>query len=200
MGRLDSRDATTVPPKSWARDDRILAAALCVALVFDYLAFGVHTYADADSGYDGNGILIGHDFIVFWTASALALDGNIADIFNAAAFDGWQRVMVGPPILPSVRQLRPRQRLSLLYPPTGPFPSCRSPRCPTSGPTRCGAWRLSLFCAGGFGSQWRSMSALALLTAPAVFACILAGQNGMLTTAWSPVYGFSTVARSSPAC
>jgi hypothetical protein len=184
MGRLGSRDAITTSARSWARDDRILAAALCVALVFYYLAFGVHTYADAEGGYDGNGILIGHDFIVFWTASALILDGNIADIYNAAEFDIWQQTLVGPPILPGSPNYVAGSAYPWLYPPTGLFPVLPLAAVPYYW--AYALWSLATFALlvwAAFGSQWRNVSSLALLTAPAVFACILAGQNGMLTAA-----------------
>jgi len=99
-----------------------MAIAVCAALLALYIAFCVRTYGGARNGYDSAGILIGHDFIAFWTASALVHAGHLADIFNADAFNGWQLSLVGAVELPKADGTVSKLSYPWLYPPPGLFP------------------------------------------------------------------------------
>jgi hypothetical protein len=161
-----------------------MAIALCGALLVCYIAFCVRTYGAAKGGYDSAGILIGHDFIAFWTAAALVHAGHIADIFSADTFNAWQLSLVGPVQMAKAGATVAPLSYPWLYPPPGLFPVL--PFGFMDYFWAYGAWcvaGLALFLWAALGSRWRSPEGIALTLAPPTFACMLAGQNGLITGA-----------------
>ena len=77
------------------RAERRFLIALFLVLAAIYCVFAFNTYADARGLHDGLGVLIGRDFVVYWTASVLTLKGQVASLFDLGQFTGLQRELVG---------------------------------------------------------------------------------------------------------
>ena len=79
-----------MPDPRHARADRNFVLAFFLALVCFYGVFATTKYAGAEGLRDNDGILFGRDFVVFWTASVLLLDGQIAQVFDLPSFHAAQ--------------------------------------------------------------------------------------------------------------
>ena len=77
----------------WLDAERALAYARI--LFFFSFAGALIWIALAQGGIDRAGKPLGTDFVSFWTASELALQGHAADVYNIAAHWGAQRALFG---------------------------------------------------------------------------------------------------------
>jgi hypothetical protein len=156
------------------RTERCFLAALFLALVAIYCAFAYDTYADARGLHDGLGVLIGRDFVVFWTASVLTLKGQLANLFDLGQFTSLQRDLMGVDV-DGYPWLYPPQALLYVLP-LGLLPYL---------------WSYALWCVATFvlylaavqGRCWTTVQTCALLLAPASVVCLFMGQNGLLSAA-----------------
>ncbi len=163
-----------MPEPGRGRADGLLVALLFLALVGFYGVFAYSNYAGAEGLRDNDGILIGRDFVVFWSASVLALDGQIAQIFDLPSFHDTQEGLLGEtvPLYP------------WLYPPHGLFTILPLGLLPYLWSYL--AWSVStlaLYLVAVLGRAWISLRGLALVLAPATFVNLLMGQNGFLSAA-----------------
>ncbi len=158
----------------WGQSDRTAVMALVLVLIGFYGVFAAMNYAGIDGLRDNDGILIGRDFVVFWSASALVLDGQIAQIFDLPSFHAAQEGLLGEtvPLYP------------WLYPPHGLFTIVPLGLLPYLWSYL--AWStstLALYLFAALGRGWSSLRGLALVLAPATFVNLLMGQNGFLSAA-----------------
>lgn len=163
-----------MPEPDSGRADGRFVALLFLALVGFYGVFAYSNYAGAEGLRDNDGILIGRDFVVFWAASVLALDGQIAQIFDLPSFHAVQERLLGEtvPLYP------------WLYPPHGLFTILPLGLLPYLWSYL--AWSVStlaLYLFAALGRSWANLRGLALVLAPATFVNLLMGQNGFLTAA-----------------
>jgi hypothetical protein len=123
---------------------------------------------------DHSGHLIGRDFVVFWTASVLTLDGQAAQAYDLVRFGAAQEELTGVAL--------PFQ--PWLYPPHALFHSLPLGLLPYLWSYAVwSALTLGLYVAATLGRRWTSSQALILVLAPATFVNFLVGQNGFLTAA-----------------
>jgi hypothetical protein len=165
------RSLRTAP---WGRSDRIAVLALFLVLIGFYGVFATTNYAGIDGLRDNDGILIGRDFLVFWTASVLALDGQITQIFDLPTFHAVQERLLGEtvPLYP------------WLYPPHGLFTILPLGLLPYLWSYFVwSASTLALYLFAALGRSWSNLRSLALVLAPATFVNLLMGQNGFLSAA-----------------
>jgi hypothetical protein len=163
-----------MPEPGSSRVDRNFVVLLFLALVCFYGVFAYTNYAGAAGLYDNEDILIGRDFVVFWTASVLALDSQIPQIFDFASFHAAQERLIGGavPLYP------------WLYPPHGLFTVLALGLLPY-------LWSylfwtlatLALYLFACLGRSWSNLRTVALILAPATFINALMGQNGFLSAA-----------------
>ncbi len=158
----------------WGQSDRYAVLALFLVLIGFYGVFATMNYAGIDGLRDNDGILIGRDFVVFWSASVLALDGQIGQIFDLPAFHAAQERLMGEtvPLYP------------WLYPPHGLFTILPLGLLPYLWSYL--VWSVStlaLYLLAALGRSWRNLRSLALILAPATFVNFLMGQNGFLSAA-----------------
>ena len=163
-----------MPEPDPGRADGRVVALLFLALVGFYGVFAYSNYAGAEGLRDNDGILIGRDFVVFWSASVLALGGQIAQIFDLPSFHAVQERLLGEtvPLYP------------WLYPPHGLFTILPLGLLPYLWSYL--AWSVStlaLYVFAVLGRAWISLRGLALVLAPATFVNLLMGQNGFLSAA-----------------
>jgi hypothetical protein len=163
-----------MPDPRQVRADRNFILAFFLALVCFYGVFAYTKYAGAEGLRDNDGILFGRDFVVFWTASVLTLDGQISQIFDLASFHAVQERLIGGkvPLYP------------WLYPPHGLFTILPLGLLPYLWSYLVwSASTLALYIFAAVGRPWTDLRALALLLAPATFVNLLMGQNGFLSAA-----------------
>jgi hypothetical protein len=159
---------------SWGRSDRHAASAVFLVLIVFYGVFAYTQYAGASGLRDNDGLLIGRDFVVFWSASVLLLDGQMSQIFDLASFHAVQERLIGSevPLYP------------WLYPPHGLFPILPLGLLPYLWSYLFwSASTLVLYLWAAVGRPWKDPRTLALVLAPATFVNFLMGQNGFLTAA-----------------
>lgn len=150
---------------------RVAFFALLAAL---YVAFYVSFYWDAEGIMDVNNHALGRDFVNYWTASKLLLEGRVAEVFDVGLFQAEQDRLMGGGYPPHLWSYPPNALF--IVAPLGQFPYLWA----------YAFWSVATFvpylwavCAG----RWRRDTALALLLAPATFVNLFAGQNGFLTAA-----------------
>ena len=163
-----------MPEPRYDRADRSFVLAFFLALVCFYGIFATTNYVGAAGLRDNDGILIGRDFVVFWTASVLLLDGQISQIFDLASFHAVQERLLGEtvPLYP------------WLYPPHGLFTILPLGLLPYLWSYLLwSASTLALYLFAAVGRPWTDLRSLALVLAPATFVNLLMGQNGLLSAA-----------------
>lgn len=188
-----TQDPAATPPAagSGLRPELPFLVVLFLALAAIYIAFAVNTYAGAEGLHDALGVVIGRDFSVFWTASVLALQGDIAAIFDLGRFSAWQESLIGPVVLDSTAlggaaqdSAGDKHLYPWLYPPHALFAILPLGLLPY-------LWAYALWCLGTLGlylaavlgRSWADPRAWALALAPATLVCLFMGQNGLLTAA-----------------
>ena len=150
------------------RAERRFLIGLFLALAAIYCAFASNTYADAQGLYDGLGVLIGRDFVVYWTASVLTLKGQVASLFDLGQFTGLQRELVGATV-DGYPWLYPPQALLYILP-LGLLPYLWS----------YALWSVAtfaLYLVAVQGRRWTTVETCTLLLAPASVRATTAGQR-----------------------
>jgi hypothetical protein len=161
-------------PGQEIRSDRRFLIVLFLALTAIYCVFAFNTYADAQGLHDGLGVLIGRDFVVYWTASVATLKGQVASLFDLGRFTGLQRELIGAAV-DGYPWLYPPQALLYILP-LGLLPYLWS----------YALWcvvTITLYLAAVQGRCWTTVETCALLLAPASVVCVFMGQNGLLSAA-----------------
>lgn len=163
-----------MPDPGPGRADRTAVVLLFLALACLYGVFAYAKYAGAEGLRDSGGLLIGRDFVVFWTASVLTLDGQISQIFDFASFHAVQERLIGEsvPLYP------------WLYPPHGLFTVLPLGLLPYLWSYL--AWSastLALYLCAATRRPGPNLRTLALVLAPASFVNLVMGQNGFLSAA-----------------
>ena len=156
------------------RAERRFLIALFLVLAAIYCVFASNTYADARGLHDGLGVLIGRDFVVYWTASVLTLKGQVASLFDLGQFTGLQRELVGATV-DGYPWLYPPQALLYILP-LGLLPYLWS----------YALWSVAtfaLYLVAVQGRRWTTVETCTLLLAPASVVCVFMGQNGLLSAA-----------------
>ncbi len=156
----------------WLNRERALAYSR-VLFVFTF-AGALIWIALAHGGIDRAGKPLGTDFVSFWTASKLALDGRAAAVYDVAAHWDSQKALFGPDVAYS----------AFFYPP--PYLLICLPLAALPYFWSLAAW---LFATGY--AYWRVLSAyagprvdaFALLAFPAFLVNAGHGQNGFLSAA-----------------
>ena len=157
---------------AWANPQRLRAYATLLALAHG-AALAALLYM-ARSGVDARGEPLGSDFVSFWTAGRMALQGHAAAIYDPAAhqaaeraafgnFPGWYAFFYPPVFL-------------LLCAPLGALPYFAA----------LALWLSASFAAMAAALRKlsrRLVTPLTLAAFPAVFATLGHGQNAFLTTA-----------------
>ncbi len=166
LGSLSTRPATC--------SDRRFAVILWSCLAAFCGAFVIYYYSRAGGLIDHTGHLIGRDFVVFWNASVLTLDGQAAKVFDQGQFHSAHERFVGGPY-PLHPWLYPPHALLYSWP-LGLMPYLLS----------YALWSvvtLALYLAAAGKRHLAGVGTLALILAPATFVNFLAGQNGFLSAA-----------------
>ncbi len=163
------------PPEARTAADRPMAwvVVLGSTLFIVMVAYGL--YSGIEGLYDSSGKVLGRDFIVFWAAGGLALDGQVREIFDLASFHALQKERLGLPV-PVYPWLYPPHFLLYLLP-LGLLPYLWAYL----------AWTGGTF-AGYLWAGWRVLGrdpwvVPLLILAPTTYATVLLGQNGFLTAA-----------------
>ncbi len=172
--------------------DKKIAIALSGILVLLYAIISYNYYSDGiyslDGMYQADGTHMGGDFVVFWTATALALRGQLESIFDVSTFHALQEQLIGGE-LPKYLPWGYPPHFLLMILPLGFLPFVAA----------LFAWfvtTLSLYCWASYLVLGRDRVWLAIILAPSTFVNIQAGQNGFLTAALF-VIGFTQL-RSRP--
>ena len=163
-----------MPDPGKSRADRVFLVLFFLAILCFYGVFAYTNYAGAEGLHDNEGILLGRDFVVFWSASVLALDGQISQIFDFAAFHAAQERLIGGEV-PLYPWLYPPHALFTILP-LGLLPFLWSYLL----------WSvatLALYLWAAVGRSWRTLRGLVLVLAPASFVNAVMGQNGFLSAA-----------------
>jgi hypothetical protein len=147
-------------------------ALLCGGLALVYVGRGAEYLLGADGLYDQFGYVIGRDFIVFWLAAKLTLQGDVARVIDPAGFR-YAMEAAFRPSLPVHLWLYPSHYLLFIWP-FGLLPYVGALL----------AWwgsTLALFLGAalaGLAARWQAVVVLAL--APSTYTNVLLGQNGFL--------------------
>ncbi|MDJ0943528.1 MAG: glycosyltransferase family 87 protein [Kiloniellales bacterium] len=159
---------------SWLTPARLMAYAAVFAVV-SIAAYAIDLSGQTAVGLsDGKGRPLGDDFVNYWSAAVLAVEGRTAEIYDLAAFNAFQSGALAAPLQP-YHFSYPPVALVLLW------PLAALPYVPGLA-----VWLLS-----GLACFWAALSLnlsrrLALLAAvatPAVFINAVAGQNGVFSAA-----------------
>ena len=129
----------------------------------------------AHGGIDRAGKPIGTDFVGFWTASQLALEGRAADVYNVAAHWSAQRQLFGAGVGYTAFFYPPPYLLICL--PLALLPYFCVARRSGSAATGAAYWRVLRAFAGAH------IGAIAILAFPAILVNAGHGQNGFLSAA-----------------
>jgi len=156
----------------WLNAER--ARAYARILFFFGFAGAVIWIALAHGGIDRAGKPIGTDFVGFWTASQLALEGRAADVYNIAAHWNAQRRLFGADVGYTAFFYPPPYLLICL--PLAALPYFAS-LAVWLGATGAVYWRLLRAFAGAH------IEAIAILAFPAFLVNAGHGQNGFLSAA-----------------
>jgi hypothetical protein len=158
----------------WGRSDRHVVFALFLVLIGFYGVFAYVKYSGAEGLHDNDGLLIGRDFVVFWSASVLLLEGQMSQIFDLASFHAVQERLIGSEV-PLYPWLYPPHALFTILP-LGLLPYLWSY-------VIWSVTTLALYLFAAVGRAWKDPGTLALALAPATFVNFLMGQNGFLSAA-----------------
>ncbi|HEY1941358.1 MAG TPA: glycosyltransferase family 87 protein [Roseiarcus sp.] len=172
MNALAFQAWTAVGEAAWLNGERA-RAYLRILFVFS-LAGALAWIALAHHGIDRAGKPLGTDFVSFWTASELALNGQPAQAYDVAAHWSAQRTLFGADIGYSAFFYPPPYLLMCL--PLATLPYFWS-LAAWLGATGYAYWRVVRAYAGP------SIDALAILAFPAVLENLGHGQNGFLSAA-----------------
>lgn len=154
--------------------DRAFLVVFFLGLIAFYGVFAVTNYAGAGGVFDNEGLLIGRDFVVFWTASVLSLAGEVSKVFDFSQFHAMQEELMGTTV----------PIYAWLYPPVGLFAILPLGLLPYLWAyTLWSAITLALYLLASLGRPWASLETAGLVLAPATFVSIVAGQNGLLSAA-----------------
>ena len=163
------------PPEARTAADRPIAWAVVLGstLFIGIVAYGL--YSGIEGLYDSSGKVLGRDFIVFWTAGGLALDGQVREIFDLASFHALQKERLGLTV-PVYPWLYPPHFLLYLLP-LGLLPYLWAYLAWTGGTFAAYLW-----------AGWRVLGKAPwvvplLILAPTTYTTVLLGQNGFLTAA-----------------
>ncbi|MGO4870423.1 MAG: glycosyltransferase family 87 protein [Roseiarcus sp.] len=156
----------------WLDAERALAYARI--LFFFSFAGALIWIALAQGGIDRAGKPLGTDFVSFWTASELALQGHAADVYNIAAHWGAQRALFGDNVAYDAFFYPPPYLLICLLLAALPY-----------------FWSLAAWLGVTGYAYWRVLrafvgahfDALAILAFPAFLVNAGHGQNGFLSAA-----------------
>ncbi len=163
-----------MPDPGQSRTDRNFLVLFFLAILCFYGVFAYTNYAGAEGLHDNEGILIGRDFVVFWSASVLTLAGQASQIFDLEVFHEVQERLIGGDV-PLYPWLYPPHALFYILP-LGLLPFLWSYLI----------WSvatLALYLWAALGRSWRTLRGLALVLAPASFVNVVMGQNGFLSAA-----------------
>ena len=160
---------------SWLTNWRIILIASVLLLVSAYIPRLYAAWSGSAGIFDSAGEPFGADYVNIWTTARMALDGRVAELFDAIGFHAAQEAMLG----------RPFQDHSWSYPPhfvpwilvfgMAPY-----------------LWGFVLWMGSTFGAYaaavlpgrpQKATLFLALLLAPSTFVNLAGGQNGFLTAA-----------------
>lgn len=170
--RADDRHGADSP--GLGRSDRSMILALCLGLAVAY-GYAAHPYyTSADGIFDSTGHAVGRDYIVFWIASTLALDGQAIQIFDTGAFHALQEQILERSFPMHTWPYPPHALFYVL--PLGLLPYLWS----------YAFWSiatLALYLTAAVGKNWASLTGVALVLAPATAVNFASGQNGYLSAA-----------------
>ncbi len=96
MNALASKAWAALRDADWLNRER--AVAYTRILFFFTFALALIWIALAHGGIDRAGKPLGTDFVSFWTASKLALDGRAADVYDVATHWDAQKALFGPDV------------------------------------------------------------------------------------------------------
>lgn len=163
-----------MPDPGRSRADRNFLFLFFLGILGFYGVFAYTNYIGAEGLHDNEGILLGRDFVVFWSASVLALAGQASQIFDVEVFHRMQEKLIGG-VVPLYPWIYPPHALFYILP-LGLLPFLWSYVI-----WSLTTWALYLWAA--LGRSWKSLRGLALVLAPASFVNVVMGQNGFLSTA-----------------
>lgn len=160
------------PPKHWLDTSRLRVYAFVALAGYLIAAFGM--ILASDNALDANGKPLGYDFITFWGASLLALEGNALAAFDALTIHSAQSQAV-----PGLKAM-----FLWHYPPT--FMLVALPLATLPYFISYGLWTLGGLTAYGW-TIWRiaphRLALMLALASTATFLAVFHGQNSLLTTA-----------------
>ena len=160
----------------------VLAVALLSLLAALYVAYFILAYPGDTPLYEGGGLLVGRDFVAFWTASDLVLEGKVSELADPEVFKDHYETRVGPVSLDP--ELAAEHSYPWYYPPVTLLFVAPLALLPY-------LWSYALWMAltvSGYllAAARRGMARVdvaALLLAPATMTNFLIGQNGFLSAA-----------------
>ncbi len=172
MNALASKAWAALRDADWLNRER--AVAYTRILFFFTFALALIWIALAHGGIDRAGKPLGSDFVSFWTASKLALDGRAADVYDVAAHWDAQKALFGPDVAYAAFFYPPPYLLICL--PLAALPYFAS---------------LAVWLAATGAAYWRVLrayagphiDAFAILAFPAFLVNAGHGQNGFLSAA-----------------
>ena len=155
--------------------DRASVVAACVASVIITGVFTYQTFSELDGLFDASGILIGRDYVVFWSVAVLALEGQLQGLSDLGTFNRLLDQVMGVPV-PTYAWLYPPTYLLWILP-FGLVPYLWSFFLWLS--VTLAAYLCAVRSLVG-GGRWLIP---AVILAPSTYMAGLLGQNGFLTAA-----------------
>ncbi len=155
--------------------DRGSVAAACLASVIITGVFTYQNFSELDGLFDASGILIGRDYVVFWSVAILAFEGQLQGLSDLGTFNRLLDEVMGVPV-PTYAWLYPPTYIFWILP-FGLVPYLWGFFLWISLTLAAYLWALRSLIGGG---RWLIP---VLILAPSTYMTALLGQNGFLTAA-----------------